>query len=42
MDGGAESRFDVGAFLCFFAIGAFQKCAVYFYPLRENKELVRE
>jgi hypothetical protein len=40
--GGAERRLNVGAFLRFFAIGAFQKCAVYFYPLRENKGLVHE
>jgi hypothetical protein len=42
MDGGVEHRLNVGAFLCFFAIGAFQKCAVYFYPLQENKGLVCE
>jgi hypothetical protein len=42
MDGGAEHRLNVGAFLRFFAIRAFQKCAVYFYPLQENKGLVCE
>ena len=40
--GGAEHRLNVGAFLRFFAIKAFQKCAVYFYPLWENKGIVCE
>jgi hypothetical protein len=42
MDGGAERRLNIGAFLRFFAFGAFQKCAVYFYSLQENKGLARE
>ncbi len=42
MDGGAECRLNVGAFFALFAIGAFQKCAVYFYPFWENKGLVCE
>ena len=42
MDGGAEGRLNVGAFLRFFVIEAFQKCAVYFYPMQENKGVVCE
>jgi hypothetical protein len=42
MDGGAELRLNVGAFLRFFAIRAFEKCVVYYFSLRENKGLVHE
>ncbi len=42
MDGGAERRLNIGAFLRFLQSEHFKKCAVYFYPLRENKGLVCE
>ena len=42
MDGGGERRLNVSAFSALVAIGAFQKCAGNFYPLWENKGLVRE
>jgi hypothetical protein len=41
MDGGAERRLNIAAFLRFLQ-GAFKKCAVYFFPVQENKGLVCE
>jgi hypothetical protein len=43
MDGGAERRLNVGAFLCYLQPEHFRKkCAVYFYPMQENKGVVRK
>ncbi len=43
MDGGAERRLNVGAFLRFLQSEHFRNVqCMYFYPLRENKGLVCE
>ncbi len=39
MDGGAEQSLNVSALS---SIGAFQNCAVYFYPMQENKVVSHE
>ncbi len=43
MDGGAECRLNIGAFLCFLQSEHFRNVqCIYFYPVRENIGLVRE
>jgi hypothetical protein len=42
MDGGAERRLNVGAFLRFLQSEHFRNVQCIFYPLRENKGIVRE
>jgi hypothetical protein len=40
MDGGAERRLNIGAFLRFLQSEHFQKCAVYFIPCEKTKGLL--
>jgi hypothetical protein len=41
MDGGAECRLNVGAFLHYLQLEHL-KCAVYFYPMQKNNGVVCE